>query len=246
MKVTSTDIKNNFGKYLELASKENIIITKNGKKVACLTSYEETSLENCVIREGLAEYSHEGMKVSYEDFLKISEASENRYEYIDGQIYLLASPFYNHQKAVREIFSTFCNWFKGKDCEPLNAPFDVTLKISKKNTNVVQPDILVICDKENIDEKGRYYGIPELVVEILSDSTKSKDMIQKLNLYMLSGVQEYWIVNPENNEVYIYMFKDKKISNMRTFKGKETAKSEVFQGLEIHVQQVFNEPNNRQ
>lgn len=73
---------------------------------------------------------------------------------------------------------------KGKDCEPLTAPFDVTLfKEGKaKNINVVQPDILVICDREKIDKNGKYQGIPALVVEVLSESTRSRDMIKKLDL----------------------------------------------------------------
>ncbi len=77
-------------------------------------------------------------------------------------------------------------------------PFDV--HFHKKDINdpdVCQPDLLVICDLEgNVSEWDRYTGTPTLVVEILSDGTRSKDLVQKLNTYMLSGVREYWIVDP--------------------------------------------------
>jgi len=239
MIVTTTEVQNSFGKYLKLMESNEVIITKNGKKIARLVPYAE---DECyyVIREGAAEYSHAGMKVSYEEFLKISEESENRYEYIDGEIYLLASPLYEHQKAVREIFGEFILWFRNKKCEPLVAPFDVTLFKGKDNINVVQPDILVICDRENIDKKGRYKGTPSLVVEVLSDSTRSKDLIKKLDLYMLSGVREYWVVNTFSKEICIYVFKDGSIENMLTFKGSEKVESATFKGLRIKLKQIFD------
>ncbi|NSW92116.1 MAG: Uma2 family endonuclease, partial [Firmicutes bacterium] len=148
-------------------------------------------------------------------------------------------PFYAHQKAVKEILTAFANWFRGKECEPLSAPFDVTLYKSKDNINVVQPDILVICDKENIDEKGRYKGIPTLVVEVLSESTKVKDLIKKLNLYMLTGVKEYWIVNTDSKEAYVYGFNDGDIETMRGYKGSDRVESAVFKGLGIELEEIF-------
>jgi len=238
MIINSTEIQNNFGKYLKLAEIEDIIITKNGRKMAKLIQYRE-DVEDFVIREGSSVYSHDGMKVSYEEFLKITEESENRYEYIDGEIYLLASPLYEHQKAIMAILAEFISWFRGKECEPIVSPFDVTLFKEKKYVNVVQPDILVICDKENINEKGKYTGIPSLVVEILSESTRRKDLIKKLDLYMLSGVKEYWIANTFSKEIYLYVFKDYNIESMMTFKTGEIVKSVIFNGLKVQVEQVF-------
>jgi Uma2 family endonuclease len=238
MIVTATEVQNSFGKYLKLLEKEDVIITRNGKKIARLSVYRDWE-DGCALREGCAEYSHAGMKVSYEEFLKISEESENRYEYIDGEIYLLASPFYAHQKAVREILSEFTSWFRGKECEPLASPFDVTLFKSDKNINVVQPDILVFCDRENIDEKGRYKGTPALVAEVLSESTRSKDMVKKLDLYMLSGVKEYWVVNTASQEVYIYVFKDSNIEEILTFKRGQKVESVTFNGLCIELDRIF-------
>lgn len=238
MIVTTTEMQNNFGKYLKEVENGDVIITKNGKKIARLTKYVEYD-SDFVIREGSPAFEMPPRKVSYQEFLEISENSEYRYEYIDGEIYLLASPSYSHQKAVREILTAFNQWFKGKKCEPLDSPFDVTLFKSKDNINVVQPDILVICDRENIDEKGRYHGVPTLVVEILSGSSKRIDFLKKLDLYMTAGVKEYWIVNPDSKVVYVYSFKDNNIENINIFKGDGYAESQFFDGLRLDLTTVF-------
>lgn len=73
----------------------------------------------------------------------------------------------------------------------------------------MQPDLLVACDLEdNVTEKGRYMGTPTLVVEILSDSTRTKDLITKLNTYATSGVKEYWIIDQKQGMITIYSFKE--------------------------------------
>lgn len=242
MIVTTTDVQNNFGKYLQLCENEEVIITKNGKKVAKLLPYsEDDTMGRCLVSEGSPRYSPKGIRVSYEEYLKMTEESENRYEYIDGEIILLASPLYPHQKAVREIYVAFSLWFRDKECEPLAAPFDVILHRLGNNEkiNSVQPDILVICDRDKIDAKGKYMGTPSLVVEVLSNSTRSKDMVQKLDLYMESGIREYWIVNTDSKEIYIHGFTKSKIAETRSFKGDEHAKSLTFQGLEVSLSTVF-------
>ena len=236
MIVNSTEVQNNFGKYLKLLDREDIIITRNGKKVARLIGFKEN--EDYVIREGSSAYSHKGMKVSYEKFLEITRESENRFEYIDGEIYLLASPRFKHQKIVIEMSSILLEWFKSKKCQPLSAPFDVTL-YKDEEPNVVQPDLLVICDQENVEEDDTYSGIPALVVEVLSQSTQNKDVIKKLDLYRAAGVCEYWIINPLSKEINIYQFAEKEINNIVTFKKNEVAKSFVFSGLEIMVDDVL-------
>ncbi len=243
MLVSTTDLQNNFGKYLKLAQYEEIIITKNGKQAAKLTACTENDCEDrMLVSEGSPSYRSHGIRVTYADFLKIIEEGENRYEYIDGEILLSASPLYPHQKAVKEIFLQFGQWFQGKKCEPLVSPFDVTLfrLEDDKKVNVVQPDIFVICDSENIDTTGKYEGTPTLVVEVLSDATKSRDMIQKLDLYMESGIKEYWIVNTASKEIYIYVFANNMIDTIQTFKGDDVAESAVFPGLSVTLQQVFN------
>ncbi len=128
--------------------------------------------------------------------------------------------------------------------ERLLSPFDVTLFKGEKKDNicVVQPDIFVICDREKIDAKGNYQGTPTLVVEVLSDSTRNKDLTKKLSLYMESGVKEYWIVNMTSEEIYIYAFSNHTIENIRTFKGDETAESVFFKGLAVKKAAIRRKP----
>ncbi len=236
MKVPSTEVQNNFGKYLKYAeANEEIIVTKKGKDVAKIVPCHD------IIKEGAAEYRTNSDWVSYEEFLELVENSEQRFELIDGVIYNLASPSYKHQYAVHELQGTFYNWFKGKLCTPLTSPFDVTFLKEENNTCVVQPDILVICDKENIDQNGKYKGTPSLVVEVLSPSTRSKDMLKKLDLYKQCGVKEYWIVDPINDSILLYSLADNEITDSKFYKKMDnhSVQSTLFEGLEVALQEIF-------
>ena len=254
MIVTSTDIKNNFGKYIRLAAKEDIIITKNGRKVGRLAAYSDNSgdagngmekaaekaAENAgSVNETATAYNYDRKKVTYEEFLEISANSEERYEYIDGEIYLLASPRTTHQKILLELSSIFYNLFKGKKCTPKIAPYDIRLCRNENCKNIVQPDIMVICDlEEKLGEDDYYKGVPALMVEIISRSTKSKDYIKKLDLYMSCGVSEYWIVDPESREVQVYLFKDGDICRNKTFSFSDEIKSFYFDNLSLTLKDL--------
>ena len=241
MKVPSTEVQNNFGKYMKIAAElEDVVITRKGREVAKLVPCED----RIIIAEEAVNYIVNGSrKMTYAEFIEMTEKSDLRYELIDGEVFCLASPGYSHQTAVAEILTGMNVWFRGKKCRPLTSPFDVTLEKSKDNICVVQPDILVICDTEKINEKGRYSGVPSLAVEVLSVSSKSRDMIKKLDLYMQTGVREYWLVDTEKKEVYVYSFDkrvgDNGISDYTVFKDNETVRSKVFEGLEIKLQDIF-------
>jgi len=233
IKVTATEVKNNFGKYIRLAAKEDIIITKNSKEVGKLTSIKEEYEDDGVdfmIREGSNAYSFDKKKISYEKFLEIREKSDERYEYIDGEVYLLSSPKVTHQQILYELAVIFHNWFKGKKCTPAFAPFDIELKRNAKKRNMVQPDLMVICDlEEKTGEDGYYKGVPTLVVEVISESSKSKDYVKKMDLYMSCGVHEYWIVDSANQEIHTYLFKDEKLAKNKTHTFKDRIKSFYFE-----------------
>lgn len=221
---------------------KNIYIEKNQKPVAVLKAMDEDDF--FYLREEAAEYEVP-KRYTYEEFINLTgeEESEKQYELIDGQIYLMPSPLFPHQVAANEIFGQFYNWFKGKPCRPLTAPFDVKLfdetKSFEEDPNVVQPDILVICDPEKINEKGAYDGRPTLVVEVLSKSTKSKDMMIKSNLYMRSGVAELWIVDTDYRQVMVYAFENRKLKEHVVYNGKDQIQSVVFQGLIVALEDVF-------
>ncbi|AGA68963.1 hypothetical protein Desdi_1467 [Desulfitobacterium dichloroeliminans LMG P-21439] len=218
---------------------EEIIVTKNGRDIARILPCDDPN-KSLLAEEAVDYETHEG-RVTYEEFLELVEASDQRFELIDGVIYNLASPSYEHQYAVREIFGTFYNWFKQKKCIPLTSPFDVTLFKAQDNICVVQPDIIIICDQDNMDKKGKYKGVPTLVVEVLSRSTRSKDLLKKLELYRQCGVKEYWMVDPKNKLVNVYVFDQNEISDIIAFQkgAHEYVDSVCFNGLKVALTDLF-------
>ena len=241
--ITATELKQNLGKYLDFVEEQNdVVITKNGVKIARLTPYITDIEQYFTVREKALDYQYGGKKVSYEEFMEISEKSTLRMELINGEIHLLSSPNIGHQEILGRLYLLFNEYFNGKKCRVFLAPFDVHLKKKDMKTpDVVQPDLLVACDLENnVNEKGRYMGTPDLVVEILSDSTRNKDMIDKLNSYMLSRVKEYWVVDPKQETIIIYSFENNEIDRIRAFEKGSVARSMLFDGLSANIDNLFS------
>lgn len=240
--ITATELKLNLGKYLDLVSNDNeVIITKNGKKAIRLTPYINDIERYFTVKEKALDYQYGGKKVSYEEFMEIYENSELRMEYINGEIVLLSSPSTFHQVISGNLHVILRNYLKGKTCKVFYAPFDVHFfKKDLKTPDVMQPDLLIACDLENtVTEKGRYMGTPTLVVEILSRSTRSKDMVDKLNTYMLSGVKEFWVIDPKNKSVLLYGFKDCEIDFHSVSKNNDIVTSYWFKDLEVCLGDIF-------
>jgi len=94
-----------------------------------------------------------------------------RRELIDGIIYAMSAPSIKHQRIVSNLNASFFQYLKDKPCNVFPAPFDVRLNADDKNDTVVQPDLVVICDKSKLDDKKTCKGAPDLVIEITSFST---------------------------------------------------------------------------
>ena len=130
----------------------------------------------------------------------------------------MASPGREHQLIVGELFMQFYACIEKckelhDDCEVVFAPADV--RLDKDDKTMVQPDLYVICHE---DENEMYVeGAPELTVEVLSASTRGKDCILKLNKYMMAGVKEFWIVDPKNKIVMVYIFEEDEIPTQYSF-----------------------------
>ena len=242
--ITATELKRNLGKYLDYVIDNNeVVISKNGEKAVRMTPYlsDYSRYELMQLKEQALDYQYGGKTVSYEEFMEIYEKSELRMEFIDGQIIILDSPSFRHQEISGRLFIIFSQFLKSKKCKVIFAPFDVHFyKPEIKDPDVCQPDLLIACDTdEKINEKGRYMGTPSLVVEILSPSTCSKDMVKKLNTYMLSGVKEYWVIDPEQKTIIIYGFNNVQIAGFFIYKNDETAASSAFEGLVAPLSEIF-------
>ncbi len=242
--ISATELKRNLGKYLDLVEKQNdVVITKNGGKIARLTPYVTDLEQYFLAREKALDYQYGGKKVSYEEFMQIYEKSTLRMEFINGEIHLLASPDLGHQEILGRLHLIFNAYFQSKPCRVFFAPFNVHFRKREiKEPDVMQPDLLVACDlADNVTGKGQYMGTPALVLEILSDGTRSKDTIDKLNTYRLSGVREYWIVDPRQENIMVYSFEDCEIDRYRTYEGGDTAQSLAFPGLAAEIDGLFRE-----
>lgn len=241
--ITATELKKNLGKYLDFVEEYNeVVITKNGRKIARLTPYVTDFEQYLLIKERARDYQYGGKKVSYEEFMQIYEKSTLRMEFINGEIYLLSSPTVRHQDILGALHIRFSEYFKGKKCKVYVAPFDVHFKKKGiKEPDVMQPDLLVACDIEgNVNEKGKYMGTPTLTIEILSEGTRKKDMIHKLNTYSLSGVKEYWIIDTKQERVMVYEFEECETVELKVYEKGKVAQSGVFKGLEVDVRELFS------
>lgn len=128
-----------------------------------------------------------------------------RAELIDGRMYEMASPSRVHQRLLGALYRLIANYIEDGDgsCEVYLAPFAVY--INNDEYNYVEPDIVVICNEDKLDEKG-CHGAPDWAVEIVSPSSVKMDRKIKLFKYRTAGVREYWIVDPGERTVEVYLF----------------------------------------
>lgn len=154
------------------------------------------------VRESAATYGEkQKRRYTVEDYRSLPD--DRRVELIDGVIYDMDAPSPIHQELVAAILVQLRNFLAGKNvpCRAFVSPFDVQLDCDQYT--MVQPDILVLCSRDKLTDWG-YYGAPDLVMEILSPSTRRKDMLLKLNKYSNAGVREYWMIDPEALKVIVY------------------------------------------
>lgn len=139
-------------------------------------------------------------KLTYDDYVKLPDDGK-RYEIIDGELYVNPAPVPTHQFIIANIMAAFVSYSRIHGGRAAGAPIDVLLGPG----NVVQPDIVFIKgDRISIIGPKNIQGPPHIVVEVLSDSTRRYDEIRKRKLYESSGVEEYWVVDPEIELVKIY------------------------------------------
>ncbi|GMQ59872.1 type II toxin-antitoxin system Phd/YefM family antitoxin [Vallitalea sediminicola] len=234
MIVNSTDIKTNFGKYLDLVQKEDIVITRNKKPVAKLIKY---SKYRDIIKDSSGDYVYDNSEVTYDEFIEVYKNTDGRFEYLDGIVYQLIPPSHTHQHIISCIIGEFHTYFKDKKCKPYVGPYDIYFNNSTTK-DIVQPDIFVMCDHENIRGE-RYFGIPNLIVEVTSPSTRNNDLVKKLNLYLQSGIKEYLIFDTKNENVIQWNFNNKQVQKCNTIDKTDVYKSNIFDGLEINLSQIF-------
>lgn len=175
---------------------------------------------------------------TYKDYLTFPD--DERVEIIEGKLYNMASPSVVHQSLSMEISYSLKHYIKSNngDCKVFTAPFDIVLKNDdeevEESSNVVIPDISVICDNNKLSDGKKCVGSPNMIVEIVSPSNSGHDYVTKLNLYQKYKVKEYWIINPKVKKIFVYFLGENgfyDLVNSYTFNDK--VKVNIYDDLEI-------------
>jgi Uma2 family endonuclease len=180
---------------------------------------------------------------TYADYCSWSD--QERWELIDGDAFKMTpAPSRSHQDSLRELFLTIGNFLKGELCTIYSSPFDVRLydfpeQADTQIPTVVQPDLVVICDQTKLDEQG-CRGAPDLVIEITSPGSLSRDLKTKLNLYEKHGVKEYWVVSPSEKTISVFNRNKQGLYDKPSiYVRKEKVRSEILEGISIVAEDVF-------
>ncbi|WP_026664793.1 Uma2 family endonuclease [Butyrivibrio sp. FC2001] len=135
---------------------------------------------------------------------------DKRVELIDGYFYDMTAPRTIHQIICDLVFNSIYNFIRENkgSCIPISSPIDVQLDCDDKT--MVQPDIIIVCDEDKIKDRV-VFGAPDLIIEILSPSTRRKDMFVKTDKYCNAGVKEYWMIDPKKKILIAYNFSDEDV-----------------------------------
>ena len=160
-----------------------------------------------------------------------------RAELFNGVMYDIAPPTREHQRIVTELARVIGNYIKdnrGK-CEVNVAPFAVYL--NQDDYNYVEPDIVVVCDEEKLDNKG-CHGAPDWIIEVVSESSIQNDYMRKMMKYGSIGVKEYWIVDPLKHSVRVLDFAHETTGD---FDFSELVQTGIYPDLHINISQLIDQ-----
>ena len=170
---------------------------------------------------------------------------DDRIELIYGYPMMMAPPVRAHQKVSKAIFRQLDHYLEGKKCEVYYVPFAVRPFEEEGNLpedvdTLVEPDITVVCDPKKLDDIG-CKGAPDMIIEILSPSTQRHDRLTKFNLYQRAGVREYWIVNPADKSVQVFLLEDGRYTVKDFGADGDKVKVNVLEDCVIDLSRVFLE-----
>ena len=178
----------------------------------------------------------EKKRYTYADYA--NRGDDIRYELIDGVIYMMTPPPTRiHQAISGELYYQLRHFLSGKPCEVYAAPFCVRLNPDSDDDTVLEPDLLVVCDKSKLGDAG-VNGAPDMIVEILSPSTARRDRVLKFNKYLHAGVREYWIVDPGDKTVSVHILKGGSYVTS-AYTDADTIPVHVLDGCTINMKDIF-------
>ena len=177
-------------------------------------------------------------RATYEDYLNTPD--DVRYELLDGELVMAPSPNTTHQALTMELSTALHTFVKEHALgRVFAAPFDVVLW-EGDDANVVEPDVLFVsATRLGIITEANVQGAPDLVVEVLSPSTGSRDTGYKRELYARHGVGEYWIVDPDARTVTVLALGENDYAVAGTYGAGQALVSPTLEGLDLRLGEVF-------
>ncbi len=170
------------------------------------------------------------LPMTYHEYALLPQ-DRNRYEVLDGELYMTPSPTYRHQRIVSHLHSLLAAYVSRHGLgEVLTAPMDVVLS----ETNVVQPDILFLrADRLPPITAKNIPVAPDLIVEVLSPSSLEQDREDKKTVYARHGVAHYWLVDPDARTLEMHALSGAAYGPPTRFSGDATATTALFPGLSL-------------
>lgn len=199
--------------------------------------YEVEGRQPDLVREPAAQYGRslpEQGEYTLQDYYALPD--DRRVELIDGVFYDMAAPSFVHQQITGLVYAQIRYFIEknGGDCIPSIAPVDVQLDCDNKT--MIQPDVLIVCDPKKLKSFG-VLGAPDFVLEVISPSTKKKDMLTKLVKYMEAGVKEYWVIDPDRKVLIVYLAEERGMPCIYPLQGK--AGVHLYEGrLQINLEKI--------
>lgn len=182
---------------------------------------------------------------SYADYL--TWQLDEMVELVKGKIMQMSpAPNVRHQTIETNFGRILANYFWRKKCQVFFAPFDVRLYDRRRSIlanqdvhTVVQPDLCVVCNPEFLDEQG-CNGAPDWIIEILSKGNSKREMQVKYELYREAGVNEYWIVYPNDCAIHQFVLNENgRYDLVKMFTDDDVATPHLFPDLEIKLEEIF-------
>lgn len=162
------------------------------------------------------------------------------YQLIEGELVMTPAPTPRHQRISSKLFKRIDAFVEKTSAGLLYySPIDIYLE----EENAYQPDIILVSTaRKDIIKEDAIHGAPDMVIEILSPSTAYYDLRKKFRVYERSGVQEYWIVDPEMLSIEIYGNEKGHFVQTARAEGEGEVESGVLKGLKVSVEGVFALP----
>ena len=178
------------------------------------------------------------VRLTVQDYLNIPEEDENRYELINGELYMAPAPSWEHQKSTINLATLLDNFVSDTGLgEVVASPIDVYLS----DEDVFQPDIVFISNERlGIIHSDGIHGAPDLVIEVLSPGTERIDRTLKSERYEMLEVSEYWQANPIAKTILVLRARDGAFERVGLFTEGMTLETPLLPGLRVDVSEVFD------